>query len=90
MLQLRCDYAKQGKIELFDRLTPFLNEESAAGDYTPVAQALGMSPGAVTTAVHRLRHRYAECIDAEIARTVGSVEEIPSERRYLYEVLSLT
>jgi DNA-directed RNA polymerase specialized sigma24 family protein len=87
--ELLEEHRRQGKERIFEQLSPFLNEESGSGDYLPVASALGMTPGAVTTAVHRLRHRYAELIDAEIARTVASQEEIPSERHYLYEVLSV-
>jgi DNA-directed RNA polymerase specialized sigma24 family protein len=85
--QLREDYHRQGKGPLFDRLRPFLSSQTDSGDYQVVARALNMSPGAVTTAVNRLRGRYGEFINAEIARTVASPDEVPSERRYICEVL---
>lgn len=84
---LKDDYARQGKLELFDRLKPFLIDQTDSGDYLTVARALNMTPGAVTTASSRLRSRYGEFINAEIARTVASPEDIPGERRYICEVL---
>ena len=38
--------------------------------------------------VHRLRQRYRELLEAEIANTVSCPEEIAEERRYLLRVLS--
>jgi RNA polymerase sigma-70 factor (ECF subfamily) len=39
-------------------------------------------------AVHRLRRRYGEVVREEIARTVGSVEEIEEEMRYLISLMN--
>ncbi len=87
ILRLREEYCRQEKESLFEHLKPFLSDQSSAGDYVPVAGALKMTAGAVATAVNRLRARYGEFINAEIARTVASPDEIPSERRYILEVL---
>jgi DNA-directed RNA polymerase specialized sigma24 family protein len=89
VLQLREDYSRQGKEQLFGQLKPFLSDQTDSGDYATVARTLNMTPGAVTTAVNRLRGRYGEFINSEIARTVSTPEEIPSERRYICEVLCL-
>jgi RNA polymerase sigma-70 factor (ECF subfamily) len=89
VLHLREDYCRQGKEQIFDQLKPFLSDQTDSGDYVAVARALKMTPGAVTTATNRLRSRYVEFISAEIARTVASPEEIPSERRYICEILCL-
>ena len=86
--RLRDDYQSHGKAALFDRLRAFLKEEGDAAQYRQEAVALGMTPGAVTVAVHRLRQRYREMILAEISRTVSAPEEVESEYRYLREVLS--
>jgi RNA polymerase sigma-70 factor (ECF subfamily) len=88
LTNLREDYRQQEKEDLFNHLRPFLNDTPDKGGYFPVASALGMTPGAVATAVHRLRHRYGELIDAEIARTVASANDIPHERQHLYQALS--
>jgi RNA polymerase sigma-70 factor (ECF subfamily) len=87
--ELRDDYRRQGKGALFDQLKPFLQEQADAGGYSEAARALQMTPGAVTTAVNRLRGRYSELLTAEVARTVGTADEIPAERRYIFEILCL-
>jgi RNA polymerase sigma-70 factor (ECF subfamily) len=87
ILHLHQEYRSQGKEPLFERLKPFLSDQTDSGDYAAVAQALKMTPGAVTTAANRLRGRYGELITTEVARTVASAEEIPGERRYIFEVL---
>jgi hypothetical protein len=46
-----------------------------------------MSDGAVRTAVHRLRHRYAELLREEIAATVADPEEVDDEIRFLLAAL---
>jgi len=89
VLQLREDYGRQGKAQIFDHLKMFLSDQTDSGDYVTVARVLNMTPGAITTAVNRLRGRYGEFINAEIARTVGTPEEIVSERRYICEILCL-
>ncbi len=85
--ELGEDYGRQGKGDLFVRLKPFLSTQTDAGDYAVVARSLNMSPGAVTTAVNRLRGRYSDYITAEITRTVATPEEVASERRYICQVL---
>jgi RNA polymerase sigma-70 factor (ECF subfamily) len=42
----------------------------------------------VKVAVHRLRRRYRELLEEEIANTVSSPEEIAEECRHLLKVLS--
>ena len=89
IVHLREEYCRQGKEQLFDQLRPFLSTQTDSGDYISVARTLGMTPGAVTTAANRLRNRYGKRINEEVARTVGSPEEIAGERRYICEVLCL-
>lgn len=85
--QLQSDYQRQGKGPLFDRLRPYLSQQTDAGEYATVARSLQMTPGAVTTAVNRLRQRYGEFLSAEITRTVATSEEVANERRYIVQVL---
>jgi len=49
---------------------------------------LGMTEGAVKTAVHRLRQRYGQLLRAQIAETVASPDEIDDEIRFLLSTLS--
>ena len=46
-----------------------------------------MNEGAVRTAVHRLRRRYAGTLREEIAATVADPSEIESELRFLLNAL---
>ena len=47
-----------------------------------------MVEGAVKTAVHRLRKRYRSLLEAEIANTVSSPDEVKQELAYLLTVVS--
>ena len=47
-----------------------------------------MNDGAVKTAVHRLRKRYRQLLEDEIANTVGSAAEVKAELTYLLTVVS--
>ena len=83
---LQADWTAQGKEAIFNSLKPFLTAQQSAG-YAPVAAELGMTEGAVKTAVHRLRRRYRELLREEIAQTVAGPEEIDDEIRYLLSCL---
>ena len=55
---------------------------------TEAAAELGMTTGAVKVAIHRLRKRFGEAVQSEIAQTVDGPEGVSEELRYLIEVLS--
>ncbi|MHB1308985.1 MAG: RNA polymerase sigma factor [Limisphaerales bacterium] len=85
--RLAREAAGVGRAELFN-----LTQESITGDRgglpcAEVGRRLGMSEGAVATAVHRLRVRYRELFREEIAHTVSSPDEINDEVRHLFQVL---
>lgn len=76
-----------GKEAQFETLKPALT----AGEGFELAAAagrLGMSEGAIKTAVHRLRARFREIVKAEIAQTVPAESDVEDELRYLIRVLS--
>ena len=85
---LQQEFAAAGHSERFDRLKGFLSAEPEAGAYAKAAASLGMSPGAVAVAVHRLRQRYGELVREEIAHTVSSPSEVEDEMRYLIALMS--
>ena len=70
----------------FEKLQRFLTSADSAQPYEEVATDLGMSEGAVKTAVHRLRQRYGRCLRAEISETVGDDSEVDAEVRHLLQV----
>jgi RNA polymerase sigma-70 factor (ECF subfamily) len=85
--RLRLEYATAGKRELFEQLKIFLTNVADVGGYESVAARLGMAPGSIAVAVHRLRQRYGELVKEEIAHTVASPTEVQDELRYLIELV---
>ena len=87
LARLREENEAPNRSSAFEQLKDCL----MSGRGTPYAQLavrLGMTEGAVKVAVHRLRQRYRELLEQEIAHTVSSPEEVVEERRYLLRVLS--
>jgi len=86
--RLQQEATAAGKSKQFDELKCFLAAEAGAGEYAAIADRLGLTPGAVGVAVHRLRQRYRELVREEIAHTVASPSEIEEEMRYLIGLIS--
>jgi RNA polymerase sigma-70 factor (ECF subfamily) len=82
---LRQEYHAEGKGDLFDEMKTVLVGQPAA--YAEMATRLRRSEGAIKVAVHRLRQRYRELMQAHIAATVGA-GEVEDELRHLFAVLS--
>jgi RNA polymerase sigma-70 factor (ECF subfamily) len=60
-------------------------------DMVPIAtlaSELGMTVGAVYTAVHRLRKRYRQILQDQIAATLDDPSEVEDEIRWLFEAFS--
>jgi RNA polymerase sigma-70 factor (ECF subfamily) len=85
--RLREETIAAGKADAFAALRDFVAGENDISCAEAAAQ-LGLTEGAVKSAVHRLRQRYRELVREEIARTVTDPEEIDEEIRYLITVMS--
>jgi RNA polymerase sigma factor (sigma-70 family) len=85
--RLRGEYETAGKGALYSTLKGFVSAESQPVSYEEAARHLGLSQGAVKSAIHRLRQHYQELIRDEIAQTVTSPAEIDDEIRYLLAVI---
>jgi RNA polymerase sigma-70 factor (ECF subfamily) len=72
----------------FDVLKPFLIGDAARGGGAAAAEQLGMSQGAFKVAVHRLKKRYRQALQAEILETVSDPGQVDDEIRYLLRVLA--
>ena len=81
--QLEAEFRREGKIQLFDMLKQTLTGSRESQPYGVLAAQLSINEGAVKTAVHRLRKRYRQLLEAEIANTVTSPGEVKEEMRYL-------
>ena len=86
--RLEAEYQSEGKSSLFSALKQTLAGSRESQPYALLAAQLEMNQGAVKTAVHRLRKRYRQLLEAEIANTVTSAEEVQEELRYLVTVIS--
>jgi RNA polymerase sigma factor (sigma-70 family) len=82
IIALRSEMEATGKGKLFHELRGFLIDGEDAS-YQEVAQRVGLSLGALKTAIHRLRGRYRVLLREEVARTVNSPSEVDDEIRSL-------
>ena len=85
--KLQNDYARSDKSKLFDRLKGFLTGGNHQDSHAIAAGDLDMTEGAVKVAVHRMRQRYGQLLESEIAETVTSADAIEDEIRYLFNAL---
>lgn len=89
MDRLRAEYEAGDRLDVFEALQGSIARESRDADKTEeIAQTLGLTPNAVGVALHRLRKRYRLALEAEIADTVTSPDEIEEEIDHLHRVFS--
>jgi RNA polymerase sigma factor (sigma-70 family) len=86
---LRAEHAGAAA-ERFALMSPHLLDPETAGSYAQLAQSLGMTEGAVKTAMHRLRRRYADLFRREVAVLVASEAEVEDEIRHMASILAAT
>jgi RNA polymerase sigma factor (sigma-70 family) len=85
--RLRGEHIARNKEAAFEVLSPFL-EGAEPNEYESAASRLGMKPGAVAVAVHRMRRRLQELLRAEVLQTVGNRADADVELRELLEALA--
>lgn len=83
--RLRREQEAQDKQVQYEALAPALGGD-AADSHEVLARRLGMSAGAVTVALHRLRRRLRELVRYEVIQTVGSAADLEEEMRHLLNV----
>lgn len=86
--RLKREYTSEGKADLFVKLEPCLTGEASRGFHDECAATLGMNPGAVRTALHRLRQRFGQLLRDEVSQTVAGEAEIDEEIRDLFAAVS--
>jgi RNA polymerase sigma-70 factor (ECF subfamily) len=85
---LRREFIANGKAEIFESLSPFLDGEKASVPYEIVAKRMGIGLGALKTLIHRLRRDFAATLRREIMNTVSAPHEIDDELRRLRSVFA--
>ncbi len=79
---LREEHVARGKGEYFAMLAPYLDGADPEG-YETVATKLGMAPGSVAVALHRMRARLRELLRTEVRQLCSSAAEEEQEIKYL-------
>lgn len=81
--KLKKEAEDGGRASLFAAVRPFLRNEPDAQQFDNLAQQLEMSPLAIVIAIKRLRQRFQELVDEELAETVGDRMALEQERQTL-------
>jgi RNA polymerase sigma factor (sigma-70 family) len=87
LTRLRTEYEAAGKLPLFDRLKELLARESGRPSQAEIATEMQMTENAVKQAFHRMRHRYRQLLEEEIAHTVAVQDDVEDELRHFIAVL---
>jgi RNA polymerase sigma-70 factor (ECF subfamily) len=87
LVRLRKMYSDKHQIPLFEVLKQSLASHADAQLKSEMAAKLGLTDGAVSVAIHRLRRHYRQALRDEIAQTVASPELIDEEIDYLLNCL---
>ncbi len=85
--KLEEDFVRRDKAHVFRALKPYLLGDQPVGAYEKTAAELNLSPGAIRTGVHRLRHDFRMHLRREVAKTVDSPDQIDDEMRHLRTTL---
>ena len=71
----------------FQELKQYLTSDQPQAPYREAGETLGMSEGAVASAVHRLRQRYGQCLRAEIIEKVVDPADVNDELRHMLAIV---
>jgi len=86
---LEAEFVAAGKARIFARLRPYLTGDGTT-PYADAAAELEMGEVTVRVSVHRMRGRFRDLLQAEIAQTLADPEDsraIEQELRFLLTVL---
>src|SRR3989442_2361934 len=82
LARLENEYKSAGNARLFDCLKAFLSDEPGRRSQAEMAAELGMTEKALKQAFHRLRQRYRQLLNYEIAQTVAVPGDVEDELRH--------
>lgn len=84
---LRVEAGQAGHLAMYEALEPYLSRDPLPGQYEETGTRLGIRPLALVLALKRLRQRFRELVQQELADTVASGEELAAEQQALLAVL---
>ena len=86
--QLKEEYAKSGKADLFDALQGCLSgAKEAPASFAEIGMQLGLSEGAARQAAFRMRSRFGELLRQGVAQTVANPQDLEEELKHLRTAL---
>ena len=86
--RLQSEFVASGKGRQFELLKETLTGQQAKLNYGRISAELQLSEDATRQAAHRLRKRYRELLQEEIAATVSNSDDIEDEMDRLFEALA--
>ena len=87
LARLGAEYEAVGRLPLFNRLKELLAGGPGQPSQAKIAAEMQMTENAVKQAFHRMRHRYRQLLQEEIADTVAAKDDIEDELRHFIGVL---
>ena len=85
--RLEEEFREKGKLKVFKELRGYLAGTENRGEYKYIAQRLDTTEGMIAVAVHRMRNRYLELLQQEVADTVKDPEKVQEELGFLLGAL---
>jgi len=86
--RLRAAFETNERAGLFAAIEPHLVAEEDRAPYRDLAAQLGSTEGATRLLVMRLRRKFRDLLEEEVARTVAEPADIPAELAWLRGVLA--
>ncbi len=86
--RIQAEFSEGPKALLFHALKPFLTGGVGLPSQEAVAKKLSMPVDTLRSHLSRLRARYRELLREEIARTIGTAEDVDEELRHLCRILA--
>jgi RNA polymerase sigma factor (sigma-70 family) len=87
LARLRAECRENGRGAVFEALQGTLDGSRVDEGLVALGERIGLSEGAVKTALHRLRRRYGELLREAVAQTVVRPEDVEDELRHLLTAL---
>jgi RNA polymerase sigma factor (sigma-70 family) len=85
---LREIFVETGKEGVFEMLLPYLMWDELPPPQNELAKQLGSTEMAAKVMIFRIRHKFRDMLQAEVAKTVSSPAEIKDELKWLQTVLA--
>lgn len=86
--RLEQEVQRHGREAMYRRLVGYLSAEPQAEELPTIAAELGIGTLALQVAIKRLRLRFREFVEAELAETVTNSAELEAERAALLRALA--